>query len=210
MAGKLDLKDKVFGRLKVLDFAFIKNSNTYWKVQCECGAIKNVHGVKLTYGSTRSCGCLAKDLLSRRRKTHGQRNSSEYRSWAHMKERCLCKTNHKYSLYGGRGIKVCKRWMKFENFLKDMGLKPSKLHSIDRINNDGNYEPSNCRWALPKEQASNTRRNVFIETAYGKSTLAEACKNYNISHTDVLYRVKRHKLSHQDSFNEVILRRGCW
>jgi hypothetical protein len=103
------------------------------------------------------------------RLTHGHakrdgegRQTTEYISWLAMRSRCERPTNNRYYTHGGRGVKVCERWLKFENFLADMGKKPSPKHSVDRIDNDGHYEPSNCRWASPKEQSSNTRRNVFI------------------------------------------------
>jgi hypothetical protein len=120
------------------------------------------------------------EISSKRMKTHGGtvdnkgRNTPEYKSWAHMKARCNSETNHKYHLYGARGIKVCDRWLNnFENFLADMGQKPSPLHTIDRIDNNGNYEPSNCRWATKKEQGRNTRTNLLI-THNGKTmTLIE-------------------------------------
>jgi len=95
------------------------------------------------------------------------RQSKSYDSWAHMKARCGNKKNNKYPRYGGRGIAVCKRWMRFKNFLEDMGEKPNGT-SIDRIDNDGNYEPSNCRWATPSEQANNKSNNRVI-SFYGKS-----------------------------------------
>lgn len=91
-------------------------------------------------------------------KTHGNWRTPEYRSWEGMKQRCLNKNAKGYKNYGGRGIKVCGRWMEFKNFLEDMGKKPKGKHSIDRINNEGNYEPLNCRWATDIEQASNQRR----------------------------------------------------
>lgn len=88
---------------------------------------------------------------------------SEYASWASMKQRCLNPRCKAYKNYGGRGVSICERWMKFENFLADMGRKPTPQHSMERIINNGNYEPSNCKWATKSEQVNNTRRNVFIE-----------------------------------------------
>ena len=90
-------------------------------------------------------------------RTHGMSSSPEYKSWCGIKERCLNANNPKWKDYGGRGIKVCQSWHRFENFIEDMGKKPSKKHSVDRIDNDGNYEPDNCRWATQLQQARNKR-----------------------------------------------------
>lgn len=118
----------------------------------------------LASGNTKSCGCLRREttsLVGLAKKTHGMRDTPEYGVWANMKDRCYNPSSEDYKNYGGRGIKVCERWLNsFENFYEDMGEKPwSKLlYSLDRINNDGNYEPSNCRWATVKQQVNNRRK----------------------------------------------------
>lgn len=109
--------------------------------------------IKLGYRN--NSGLCLKHVANRR--THGMSRSPEYKSWCGMKERCYNKNNKKYKDYGCRGIIVCNRWHNFENFFEDMGKKPSKNHSIDRIDNDGNYEPNNCRWATSLQQARNKR-----------------------------------------------------
>jgi hypothetical protein len=127
--------------------------------KCECGNEKIIHLTNLNNGSTKSCGCLNKLLVSKRNKTHGDSTSQEYATWKRMKRRCDYEKGNRWEHYGGRGIKVCNRWLNsYENFLQDMGRKPSPQHSIDRINPDGNYEPSNCRWATSKQQANNKRK----------------------------------------------------
>lgn len=126
---------------------------------CDCGNEKVVMLSNLKNGSTNSCGCLNKEKVSVRSKTHGDSGSPEHRTWKLMKRRCDYPKGNRWIHYGGRGIKVCDRWLNsYENFLNDMGRKPTPKHSIDRINPDGNYEPSNCRWATAKEQSKNQRR----------------------------------------------------
>jgi hypothetical protein len=97
------------------------------------------------------------DLKFLRRLRHGDTHSPEYKSWSGLKDRCLNSAGKLFPYYGGRGISVCLRWLVYENFLADMGRKPTAQHSLDRVNNDGNYEPENCRWATKKEQAMNRR-----------------------------------------------------
>jgi hypothetical protein len=152
----LPLPKKKFGRLTPI--ALFKATGEKFSILCvcDCGTVGNYERRKLG-NRIKSCGC-------KRSSTHGLmkvngKRRSEYRSWDGMKSRCYVKTSYKYPNWGGRGIGVCKRWRNsFANFFKDMGPKPSPEHSLDRINNDGNYEPGNCRWATKREQALNQRR----------------------------------------------------
>ncbi len=126
--------------------------------------------------------------------THGQARKgkyiSEYHAWQAMLRRCNDPTNNSFARYGGRGIKVCDEWSSFEMFFADMGKKPSRGYSLDRINNDGNYEPGNCRWSTSKEQNRNRSDNTFV-TINGRTMIqAEACELYGISHSIVLNRIK--------------------
>lgn len=127
---------------------------------CECGVKRELYYDSIRWHKTKSCGCLSKVIGQ----THGMHKSSEYGSWDAMKGRCTNKNKSDYSYYGGRGITVCEKWMNsFEAFYEDMGPKPSKKHSIDRIDNDRNYEPGNCKWSTPEEQARNRRvLNKFV------------------------------------------------
>lgn len=124
-----------------------------WDCLCSCGNQTTVRGAHLRGSDCQSCGCLALEGKT----LHGLSKTTEHVIWSGILQRCENKNNHGYRNYGGRGIKVCSRWKDFENFYADMGRRPSSKHSIDRINNDGDYEPNNCRWATVSQQLANRR-----------------------------------------------------
>lgn len=128
----------------------------FWFFRCSCGIRKIVCVNNVKNGTTKSCGCLQRKIATK----HGMANTKTYNNWHGMKTRCYNKNEKNYKYWGGRGIKVCKRWMKFENFLEDMGECP-KGKSLDRKNNDKGYCKENCRWATPKQQANNRRDNII-------------------------------------------------
>jgi len=158
-----------FGLLTAIELGpyLYRTKQRTWKCRCDCGREIVVRQDCLRSGNTASCGCQRKEHAAeaarRRCTTHGQSKIAEYFVWKTMKARCLNPRNSEFKNYGGRGIWVCDRWRtSFVAFIQDLGLRPSPAHSIDRINNDGNYEPENCRWAIGKEQARNTRANHRI------------------------------------------------
>lgn len=162
----LELTGKFFGRLCALELLAERRGNArVWKCLCSCGNYADVTTGHLMSGHTKSCGCFEKENLLRISKqsyVHGEgdRHNGEYKSWLEMRSRCNRPKNQSYFRYGGRGIKICERWsilggQGYLNFLQDMGRRPGPEYSIDRINNDGNYEPNNCRWATKKQQANN-------------------------------------------------------
>lgn len=149
-------------RLKEIGFHHKSENGAFYNIyRCECGKEKVIAKSKANSRHTKSCGCLRMDIqriTGAHRLTHGESKpyTVEYTAWFSMKRRCINRKHKGWKYYGGRGISVCKRWRdSYENFLLDMGRKPTPKHSLDRINNDGNYGPKNCRWATPEQQSRN-------------------------------------------------------
>jgi len=181
-----------YGRLVVI--SRVENSvagRVKWNCLCDCGnskiAIASDLGSKI-----QSCGCLQKESRKTSRLKHGMTNSGEYHAWVGMKQRCYNKNSHAYHNYGGRGIKVCDRWLNsFENFIADMGNRPSPKHSIDRMDNDGNYEHGNCRWSTMKEQMNNVRYNRLFTIDGMTKTASELADHFGLKLSVVHNRIAR-------------------
>jgi hypothetical protein len=159
-----DLTGHRFSRLTVIKFSHVHKQQSNWLCQCDCGKQTIVTAARLGFGHTTSCGCRQREASREngcKNLRHGRIKTPEYYAYHAMIQRCNNPNYHHFYNYGGRGIKVCKRWLNsFENFFADMGKKPSRRHSLDRKNNSGNYTPRNCRWATLKQQANNRRNNV--------------------------------------------------
>lgn len=182
-----------FGRLTAVDVSHRKAGKTYWNCACECGESTKVTISKLRSGWTVSCGCYLKERQREARLTHGMSGSSELQSYSNMMTRCYNPKCKSYSDYGGRGIKVCERWRGErgrQNFLEDMGNKPSRSFSIERRNVNQDYEPDNCFWADRITQGQNTRRTRNF-TYNGKTQCMSAWnRELGLSETGILTRLK--------------------
>lgn len=191
----MNLIGQQFGRLVVIgpsERRGPKGHRIYWPCRCDCGIEKYVSQGSLRNGNTRSCGCLRREVVGQRHTKHGMYGTLEYHSWQAMKRRCHAPKVDSYKYYGERGISICTRWRNsFQNFYDDMGPIPGPTYSIERIDNDGNYAPGNCRWATTKEQGRNMRTNRML-TYNGKTLcLVEWSEITGIGATTISERLKR-------------------
>lgn len=195
-----DLTGQKFGTLTVIEFSHRKNNRTYWICKCDCGTVKVYRADFLKGKGFHSCGCVSKEKsrercreLGHKTRTHGMSNTRLYKIYSNMKDRCYRKSCKAYKYYGARGITIHKEWLDdFENFYKwsiSHGYKGNL--TIDRIDNDGNYEPSNCRWVDMKAQANNTRKNVKITYKNKTQTLKEWADKLGMTYTQLHHRYER-------------------
>lgn len=195
----IEFKSEAFNLLTTIGPKFIlpygnQGKKEYWqKCICVCGVIKNIRCRHLK--TTNSCGCVHKKDSSEKWLKHGYGGTPEYESWFKMKDRCLNTDYHAYKDYGGRGITICERWLDEENgisnFVEDMGKRPSSKYTLDRIDNNGNYEPKNCRWATKKEQSRNRRSNVLFRYNNEEKCAAEWCEQLKMPKSTFFNRLKR-------------------
>ena len=182
-------KNDRVGRLVLLEQTRNNSNHVAWLCRCDCGAEKIIATHNLGKGvmgldkGTYSCGCFQREQRFHRPiRTHGKTKTPEYYAWNNMKSRCANKTHQAYKNYGGRGIEVCERWEKFENFLTDMGIRPSPVHSLERKNVNGNYEPNNCKWGTPSEQQRNRRpRHLWDKKMRGSTSPGLAAARHAIA-----------------------------
>lgn len=193
--SKSNLLHQRFGRLLVIQEGKIYRGNVKWICKCDCGDVKSILGFNLTGGKTKSCGCWQREKNATLWLKHGdarnKKTSAEYKSWDRMMQRCYNLRHKYYRYYGGRGIKVCAKWHIYKAFLSDMGRRPSAQHTLERINNDSNYEPANCKWATRTEQLNNTRRNKFITYSGKTMTLKQWSREVGINYATLTGRLRR-------------------
>jgi hypothetical protein len=190
MSKRIDLTGRVFCRWHVIEYAGRdKHGFSRWLCRCECGVERTVRADNLLKGLSESCGCLAREIWRESTKkhhtTHGQSKTRLYKVWAEMIQRCENQCATKFPMYGGRGIKVCERWHKWEAFFDDMYDGYASGLSIDRIDVNGDYCKENCRWVTPIEQAQNRRNTIFVEG----ECLSKYCRERGISDRTVRARL---------------------
>jgi hypothetical protein len=186
----IDLTGQRFGRLIVINRTLLKNKVTWFFCRCDCGKEKNIRAYSLKCGDTISCGCFKNEQVSKKCSTHRMSKQRIYSIWEGMINRCENPHNRNYKNYGKRGINVCDEWHSFESFFAYMGHPPTPQHTIERINNYGNYEPGNCKWATRKEQGNNTRRSLFINFNGQHKTLSEWAELLDIKFKTLYSRLK--------------------
>lgn len=185
-----------YGALVVQQHAGKRNNGHQWLCVCDCGQKTVVAACHLVSGHTQSCGCRLVQK-SRPAKTR----TPEFWVWCGMKSRCKSKD----SAYGGRGIKVCERWQKsFENFIADMGTRPSPKHTIERVDVNGDYEPSNCKWIPKSEQSENTTRTHWVYFQGEKMSIAKACRISGVNYWNVMYHINKSKKEPQEALERFI------
>jgi hypothetical protein len=210
---RIDLAGQRYDRLRVIErVATAPGAPAYVRVQCDCGsAPKSVRLTALRSGDTKSCGCLSRERRAAEKATPGpSRIEPEYSTWRHMIRRCERPEWEGFANYGGRGIGVCARWREsFAAFLADMGRRPGDGYSIDRINNDGNYEPDNCRWATQREQCRNRRVTRLVEFRGERLLIAEWAERLGMSHAALEKRFQK-GWPIERVLTEPVRYRSCW
>ena len=201
---KLNLTNDKFGRLTVISPGPKIGQKTSWICKCDCGNTKTVLTTNLTKGKTSSCGCLHNELLTIRNTTHNMRKTSLYEVWKSIKQRCFNPKSKGYVNYGGRGIIMCEIWKNnFESFYQwsiSNGYK--KGLTIDRIDNNGNYEPSNCRWVDRFIQNNNTRQAKLYTISGVTKTLSEWCNIYNVNRNTIKNRMQKYSCSIEEALHK--------
>lgn len=187
----INLINKRFGRLVVIEYLGRQHHSSRWKCQCDCGNQIDVNATSLKLGNSLSCGCFRRERMSKINLRHGMSGTPEHKAWDGMLQRCKNPKAKGFSHYGGRGIKVCDRWLSFEAFIADLGPKPSGAHSLERIDVNGDYDPVNCRWATAKEQCRNKRNNKLVSVNGDSVALSEAAERLGLPYKTLKSRIQK-------------------
>ena len=221
MAERIDLTGRVFGRLKVIGFHHTevkyygekkkKCLKHYWLCECTCKNKVIVEGGSLRSGNCKSCGCLMREIVSKDKKKHGEADTRLYKVWQGMRRRCYDEKCKNYKNYGGRGIEVCKEWrdnyIPFRDFMMSLGYDgtlPRDVQTLERINVNGNYEPTNCKLATKKEQNVNKRSNHTVTYKGVTKTVTEFAEEYGIDVDTILNRINNHGYSIEEAIEKPI------
>lgn len=196
MPKKIEMVGHRFGRLVVIEEGYIDGTECAWVCECDCGNITNpIRGKTLRNGRSKSCGCLSAQLAHERFTKHGQSSSPLYKVWRSIIDRCTNKNLDCFVRYGGRGITVCEEWKNnfeaFRDYVSNLPHFGEAGYSLDRINNDGNYEPGNVRWATKKEQANNKRNTIRIFHNGELKTISQIAAENGLDHSTILRRYKK-------------------
>lgn len=216
---KRNLKEYInrkFGRLTIISegktVKYIKNNVLYVNCICECGTKKEIELNSIIRGKSKSCGCYSKEINRKIHTKHGHsmissfKKNPDYCIWLKMKSRCLNPKDKSYSHYGGRGIKVCDRWLEsFSNFIEDMGWRISNKYSIERIDVNGDYCPENCRWILLSDQSKNTRRNIMIKHQDKTLCLKEWCDILHLNYNQMRRKIRDQKMTFVEAMNDILI-----
>lgn len=182
-----DITGQRFGRLTAIRRN--ESDRKQWFFACDCGVEKSIDGANVRGGDTVSCGCWQSERMRAANLQHGASGTKLHVVWMGMVKRCHPETGHRD--YGQRGIRVCERWQRFENFRDDMASSYRDGLTIERCDNEGNYEPPNCRWATAIEQANNRRSSHYIDTSFGRMTVANAVRAFGVNRPKLCYRLRR-------------------
>jgi hypothetical protein len=196
-----DLTGEKYGRLTILSMYRDDKNKPIARCLCDCGVEKEISVYMLRNGDARSCGCL--NFENNGMYKHGYAGTLTYVCWSSIIQRCNNPNNVRYKRYGGRGIKICERWNKFENFLEDMGEKPDKM-SIDRINNDDGYYKENCKWSTTKEQSLNRENTIYVTYNGEEKRLVDLVEELGLDYSTIKSRIRQQHWSIEDAISKPV------
>lgn len=204
-----DLSGLKINHVQIISFhGRASGGQSLWNCRCDCGKEWVADGYAVKSGHTKSCGCFGRLETIKASITHGRSKTAEWLIWMGVKNRCLNRNDPTFKDYGGRGIKICQRWLSdFQNFFDDMGVRPSPSHSIERKNNNGDYEPDNCVWATRIEQGKNKRNNVILEFNGEAKTVTDWASEMGIKRSTLNNRIFQYGWSVSDALTTIVAKK---